>query len=152
MTAYSSNRFLLSICLLLFASCAEKQTKISTQNFVDSLSGIRTVVKIESSGTGAGITGQGPSLIKKHFNKYDSTEKLIYESYTKTECSGCICSKAEWYVTAYNPNGSYQKLQLQGDIIVIQVFNAANELVSKSQSKYREFKEPNWIDQTEEFF
>jgi hypothetical protein len=138
-------RFVIAFLLLVHISCSTKKGNVISHVSVDTMTGIKSVVETEEIGTGGGISGTGPAVSNMSIKRFDSSGKLIYKSYKTTNCDGCLCDISKWIVTAYNPDGSYNSLELDGSFVVIKNYNSSGELLSKNRVERSEFNEPDWI-------
>ncbi len=130
------------------ASCASKQAEDKNVEVIyDSIKKEKIEIETRSSGSGGGITGSGPSMIKKRITKYNSTSTVIYTSYKEVSFQGCIGSTDVWEVSANIPDGNTKEMKKVGDnLYKITFTNKKGETDSTITLPYRDMSLLSWID------
>ncbi len=109
----------------------------------------KTITEIETRkfGTGGGITGTGPGLVKMSLRKYDSLNNLFYESYKETSFIGCSGSTEKWKVTAKISFENINVLELTKEGTVNLTFKNRNGRIdSMTTISYADLHNVEWLD------
>ena len=146
MISFKKYRFLIPLFAISFFGCKQKKI-ITNAVYIDSLTGLKNEFVIEGSGDGAGLTGDGPSLVEQTIRKEAPNGQLVYLSHQNTKYDGCIGRLSKWDIISYNSNGSYNTLMKEGDVVSLKSFDSTKKIILTTQYSIRKFIRPDWVDE-----
>ena len=137
------------LCFFFFISCSNGSKTIQT--ITNKLKKTKTIIETTSYGSGGGITGSGPNLVKTKMKQYDSLNTLIYESYKETSYNGCLANTEKWEVSAISTNGNTKELELvNDDKLKITYRNRNRQIDSIVTIRYSDYKRIGRLNQNDE--